>query len=108
MEGNDRKRQANRDKRLAKKARWQKEREELNRLRGGGKQKETGNHEGKGKGKPKTKDQSGEEICFSFASGKGPCAKVSPGGACLGKVKRVHKCQFCLSPNHRNGECPDA
>lgn len=107
-EAGDRKRQANRDKRLAKKARWQKEREELNRYRAGGKQKETGNHENKGKGKPKTKDQSGEEICFSFASGKGSCAKVNPGGACLGKVKRVHKCQICLSPNHRNGECPDA
>ena len=38
-EAGDRKRQANRDKRLAKKARWQKEREELNRYRSAGMQK---------------------------------------------------------------------
>ena len=110
-EVNDRKRQANRDKRLAKKVRFQREREELNRLRSGngGRSSETElQGGGKPKGKGKNKDQSGEEICFSFASGKGPCGKLSPGSACLGKVKRVHKCQICLSPNHRNGECPDA
>ena len=40
------------------------------------------------------------------ASGTGICANGEPGGACLQKIKRSHKCQFCLSPGHRNSDCP--
>ena len=28
------------------------------------------------------------------------------GGECTCKVKRAHKCHICLSPAHRNSECP--
>ena len=109
-EGNEggRKRQANRDKRLARAKRLRAEREELDRLRkrpwtpsADGKQQDQ-----KGKGKGKTKDQAGTPLCFSFASGTGACGGVEPGGACQQKIKRAHKCQFCLSPGHRNSECP--
>ena len=103
-----RKRQANRDKRLARAKRLRADREELDRWRkrpwtssADGKQQEQ-----KGKGKGKTKDQAGTPLCFSFASGTGACGGVEPGGACLQKIKRAHKCQFCLSPGHRNSECP--
>ena len=60
----------------------------------------------KGKGKGKTKDQAGMPLCFSFASGTCACGSVGPGSACQQKIKRAHKCQFCLSPGHRNSECP--
>ena len=61
-----------------------------------------------GKGKTKSKDQAGSPLCFSWASGNGVCAKVAPGGECLGAVKRVHKCRLCLSPSHQDAACPQA
>ena len=104
-ESNDRKRQANRDKRMAKVKRIKNDREELERLRHRG-QAEGNAGSAKGGGKGKTKDQSGNQICFSFASGTGPCGALAVGAECAQKTKRAHKCQFCLSPGHRNADCP--
>ena len=99
----DRKRQSNRDKRLAKRRRQQEERTELAKLKG---QRDSPGHAaGKGSGKGKSKDKSGAEICFSWAQGKGVCADVPVGSECKSKVKRAHKCQHCLSPGHRNDGC---
>lgn len=78
-----RKKQANRDKRQALKRRKLAEREELKSFRAaaasGGTQPK-----GKGKGKNggKTKDQAGSPLCFSWASGTGPCGKLPPGAEC--------------------------
>lgn len=106
-DGKEKKRQINRDRRAAKKARATREREELARLRGGaGSHRDSAGQGGaKSKGKGKSKDQTGEELCYSWASGKGTCANVAPGGACLAKTKRIHKCQYCLSPGHKNADC---
>ena len=103
--GGDRRRQANRDKRLARAKRMRAEREELERLRKKPSSAEFKPME-KGKGKGKTKDQSGSPLCFSFASGVGACGSLEPGAQCAQKIKRVHKCQLCLSPGHRNSDCP--
>ena len=91
-----RKRQANRDRRAAKKKRAFQEREELNRYRShpnrdGG---------GKGKGKGKARDQAGQEICYSWARNNGTCAGLAAGAECKARVKRAHKCQlpFAESP----------
>lgn len=59
------------------------DREELDKLRKGG----TGGQAagaGKGKGKGKSKDQSGMQICYSFANGTGPCGSVEPGAPFTG------------------------
>lgn len=98
--------QANRDRRQARKRKLTAEQEERARHRStatssGG--KSPGSPKGKGKGK--SKDQSGLELCFSWASGKGHCAEVPPGGDCKGPVKRIHKCRICLSPSHRDADC---
>ena len=106
-EGLDRKRQANRDKRAAKRKRLQNERAELNRLRGGHRPEEIKNETKKGGGKGKSKDQAGNQLCYSWCSGNGACADVPPEKReCKCKVKRAHKCQICLSPAHRNADCP--
>ena len=102
---NDRKRQANRDKRLAKVKKIKTDREELERLRNRG-QGDGAGSTAKGGGKGKTKDQSGNQICFAFASGTGACGSAAIGAECSQKVKRAHKCQYCLSPGHRNADCP--
>ena len=107
-DGTGRKRQSNRDKRLAKMKRIRDDREELHRFRNKTDNDGRAQGQGKSKGKGKTKDQAGTQICFSWANASGQCANVAPGGACLGKVKRAHKCQICLSPSHRNSECPQA
>ena len=105
-EHKEKKRQGNRDRRAAKKARAAREREELIRLRGNNNHKDSGGQSGgKSKGKGKSKDQAGEELCYSWASGKGTCASVAPGAPCQAKTKRVHKCQYCLSPGHKNADC---
>ena len=101
-----RKRQANRDRKQAKKKRFQSEREELQRFRQGTGAGETKGHKGKSGGKGKSKDQAGSEICFSWASGVGSCAQIPVGGECAGSVKRVRKCRICLSPSHRDADCP--
>ena len=105
----ERRKQANKDKRLARKRRVQEDRDELARLRANAPRK-TGNDakgDSKGAGKGKSKDQAGSSLCYSWGSGKGPCADVPVGGECKCPVKRVHKCQFCLSPAHRNADCPN-
>ena len=93
-----RRKQANRDKRLARAKRIKLEREELDKLRklGHGGQ---GAGSSKSKGKGKSKAQAGVQICYSFANGSGPCGKL--------RLKRgPQKCQHCLSPGHRNSDCP--
>ena len=104
------KRQANRDKRAAKSKRIRDDRGELERLRASnnGAQRQGQDQGGKGKSKGKSKDQAGTQICYSFANGVGPCGNVSPGATCLQKTKRARKCQHCLSPSHRNADCPQA
>ena len=104
-DSDDRKKQSNRDKRAAQKRRAQAEREELLRLKSSRSSDGPSRNFQKGKGKGKSKDQSGQEICFSWATGKGPCSDVNVGGECKGKVKRVHKCQHCFSPAHKNRDC---
>lgn len=94
-ERDDRRRQANRDKRLAKRKRIQSERGVVALQKFGG----------KGKGKGQGKDQAGEEICYSWAKDNGPCAGLAPGSDCKCKVKRVHRCMLCLSPGHNNLQC---
>ena len=99
----DRRRQANRDKRMATRKRWASDREELASLR---EQRFTKGDGGKGKSKGKGKDQAGQEICYSWAKGVGPCAGLAAGSDCKGRVRRVHKCMICFSPGHPNAECP--
>ena len=98
----ERRRQANRDKRVARRKRVLEDRDELNKLKGN----KTAATSSKGSSKGKSKDSSGAEICFSWAQGKGLCADVPVGGECRNKQKRAHRCQFCLSPGHRNDSCP--
>ena len=103
--------QANRDRRQAKKKRMAAEREELATLRkGSAGGKGRGGKDGpKGRGKGgKSKDQAGNELCFSWASNSGPCAGLSPGADCKCTVKRSHKCRICLSPSHRDDQCTSA
>lgn len=95
----DRRRQANRDKRLAKRKRVQAEREELSRFRSSASTSKGGQAGGKGKGKGQGKDQAGEEIC-----GPKTMARVQalPQAVSKCKVKRVHRCMLCFSPGHNN------
>ena len=83
-----RRKAANREKRQAKRKRQANDREELKTFR----MKEQGGKvpagpsagpAGKGRNKGKSKDQSGAPLCFSWASGTGPCAKQPPGAECL-------------------------
>ena len=103
----NRRRQSNRDKRQARAKRLRSDREELESYRKKGGYGEARPAE-KGKGKGKVKDQAGSPLCFSFANGTGLCGSLEPGAACQQKVKRVHKCQYCLSPGHRNADCKKA
>ena len=103
---NDRKRQANRDKRAARNKQLQEQREELHKLKAGKRSEHPEPNHKKGSGKGKSKDQAGLQLCFSWASGTGPCADVPAGGDCKCQVKRVRKCQLCLSPSRRNDACP--
>ena len=73
-ERDERRRQANRDKRLAKRKRAQSDREELVRLRNSTGSAKGSSLNGKGKVKGSGKDQAKEEICYSWAKGSGPCA----------------------------------
>ena len=101
----DRRRQANRDKRIAKRKRLQADREELNRWRSSSSHGKGSGSGSKGKGKGAGRDQAGDEICFSWAKNNGPCAGLSPGSECKSKVKRTHKCMLCFSPGHTNEQC---
>lgn len=101
-----RRRQGNKDRKVARKRRAADEKEELKRLRNASLAHGTNSEaKGKGKGKTKSKDQTGQALCFSWASGTGACANVPPGGECQSQVKRVHKCRPCLSPSHRDADC---
>lgn len=100
-----RKTQANRDRRQAKKRRLASDRSELARHRAATPSSGKGAGGAKGKAKGKSKDQSGLELCYSWASGKRHCADVAPGGECKGPVKRIHKCRICLSPSHKDADC---
>ena len=100
----NKKRLANQEKRKAQKRRRQSQREELDRLRAGIPKNDGA--KGKGKTKGKSKDQAGQAICFSWASGTGPCGKLPPGAECVSSVKRAHKCRICLSPSHQDDACP--
>ena len=53
----------------------QTEREELMRFRGGQAGGKGPSSSSKGKGKGQGKDQTGEEICYSWAEDQGPCAR---------------------------------
>ena len=99
-----RKRQSNRDKRMAKAKRVRDDRDELEKFRRS--DPKGGKSAAPAKGKGKSKDQTGAQLCFSFASGVGACGALSPGTECAQKIKRIHKCQICLSPGHRNADCP--
>lgn len=72
-EKDDRKRQAKRDKRYARRKRLQDDREELRKLKS---QKfDADKPQGKGQNKGKSKDKTGAEICFSWVQAKGLCAE---------------------------------
>ena len=102
----DRKRQSSGDKRAAKKRCAQAEREEMQKWKAGRAAENTHKGSDKGKGRGKSKDQSNQEICYSWANGKGPNLWRCWSWRCRkSKIKRVHKCQYCLSPAHRNRDC---
>lgn len=103
----ERKRQSNRERRASKRAKAAREREELAKFRAGSSQGDKGpggQGSGKGKGKLKSKDQSGEELCYSWASGKGGCASVPPGGHVLARPRGFTSASYAY---HRSGsqEC---
>ena len=106
--------QANRDKRLARAKRLRADREELDRLRkkpwSSGVDAKQQDQKGKGKGKTKENKRSGRHTSVLFliflCEWHGACGALEPGAACQQKIKRAHKCQFCLSPGHRNSDCP--
>ena len=95
----DRRRQANRDKRMAKRKRWAADREELVNLR---EQRSKGEpSKGKGKEEERTKQ------CMKSATAgrKEWDLGLVSGAECKGKTRRVHKRMICLSPGHPNAEC---
>ena len=100
----NKKRQSNQEKRKAQKRRRLAQRDELERLRASTPKGDA--PKGKAQGKGKSKDQAGQAICFSWASGTGPCGKLPPGAECVSSVKRAHKCRICLSPSHQDDACP--
>jgi hypothetical protein len=74
----------------------------LKGAKGGGKVKGGG----KGENGLHSVDQSGGQICFSWANGQGASGTLPPSSLC--SVGRAHKCQVCLSAAHRSGACPSA
>ena len=109
--GNDpRKRQANRNRRSARKRKFAADMEELRNFRQGHQTPKSqmatmGGKDSGGKGKGKSKDQAAQPLCFSWASGSGPCGKLPPGAECVGSIKQVQKCRKCLSPSHQDSAC---
>lgn len=96
--------QSNRDRRAARKRKMAADREELPRHRStAASQSSKGGPTQKGKGKGKSKDQAGSELCFSWASGKGHCAEVAPGGECKGPVSESTNVGFAC---HLRTETP--
>ena len=89
----------NKVRREAKKKRLQAEREELQRLRGKGKQKA-----GEKGGGPSR--SSGEEECYAWNNDNGACKGLAPGEPCRGSKQRLHRCTICKSPGHPSHSCP--
>ena len=56
---------------------------------------------GKGRGKGKSKDQSGLELCYSWASGKGHCADVAPEGSVRGRLSGSISAAFVFHHRRR-------
>ena len=77
------------------------DREELKRLRATA----TGSKQDGGKGGGKA-DGKGNQRCFGWTNGNGPCAGLSPGSPCQAKVPRIHECTICESPGHPSKDCP--
>ena len=77
------------------------DREELKRLRATA----TGSKQDGGKGGGKA-DGKGNQRCFGWNNGNGPCAGLSPGSPCQAKVPRIHECTICESPGHPSKDCP--
>eukprot|EP00435_Cladocopium_sp_Y103_P054112 s157_g17.t1 len=109
----DRRRQSRKDKKQARKRKIQQDLEELRSIRqnqnrgNGGNRDASGGKASGGKGKSKSKDQSGAPLCFAWAAGTGACGKLPPGAECVAAIKRIHKCRKCLSPSHRDADCPN-
>ena len=98
--------QANRDRKEAKKRKWQAEREELHRLRES--RGDAGGDRGqrsKGGGKKGKGSKSSESICFSWNNGNSPCGSLPPGAECVNSTKRAHRCSSCGSPGHPAIKC---
>lgn len=87
-------RQSNRDRKDARKRKWEKDREELKAFRAGNPKSEA---KGGSKGKAKSSE---EQVCYAWNNGNGACANLPPGAECAGKVKRAHRCSKCNSPGH--------
>ena len=98
----------NKERRQAKKRKWQAEKEELKNLRSAAAhQSSSPTAKGGGKGDSlKSKDQAGRELCYSWDAARGTCAECGTADPCKARVKRAHKCRLCLSPGHRSGDCP--
>ena len=78
-------------RRAPKKTKGQKKRRETDRAeKDAARQANQYTSKEKGTGKGKSK---GEQICFGFSKGYGPCASASPGSAC--KEGRKHACHVC-------------
>eukprot|EP00435_Cladocopium_sp_Y103_P049881 s46_g15.t1 len=109
----DRRRQSRKDKKQARKRKIQQDLEEFRNIRqnqnrgSGGNRDASGGKAAGGKGKSKSKDQSGAPLCFAWAAGTGACGNLPPGAECAAAVKRIHKCRKCLSPSHRDADCPN-
>ena len=92
--------QSNRDRKDARKRKWEKEREELKAYRSGAAKTDSkGGSKGKAKG-------SEDQVCYAWNNGNGACANLPPGAECAGKVKRAHRCSKCNSPGHPSRSCP--
>lgn len=59
---------------------------------------------GRGKGKAHTKDRSGVQICYAWNNSRPRCDGTAPHVPCANG--RSHRCQLCLSAEHRSTECP--
>ena len=85
----------------ARKTKRTADREELRRLRA----TSTGSKQDGGKGGGKA-DGKGNQRCFGWNNGNGPCAGLSPGSPCQAKVPSIHECTICGSPGHPSKDCP--
>ena len=87
--------QANRDGRQAKK------RQTLGHRASAPSSSGKGAGGGRGRGKGKSKDQSGLELCYSWASGKGHCADGAPEGSVRGPLSGSISAAFVFHHRRR-------